>query len=79
MNKYLCTIIQIIYHIVFLSGASFYVSEFQKTRDTIVKQVDRIEDNIILVRETGESIDISIRGLRKDIDNIQKTCKRLKL
>ena len=42
-----CTLAQVAYHIVFaggmFGGGMHYLDEFQKTRDTIVQQVDRAE------------------------------------
>ncbi|PCI45904.1 MAG: hypothetical protein COB41_00510 [Proteobacteria bacterium] len=81
----LCTLAQVIYHIMFLGGASFYVVEFQKTRDTIVKQADRVEAQADKLRSSASSIRTSIIGLSIKVDSVgaklegvKKTCSKLR-
>jgi len=74
----LCTLATIAYHCLFLSGASFYVAEFQKTRDTIVKQVDRVEKKADELKKTGESINSSIKSVESKLDKVKRTCEKLR-
>ncbi len=69
-SKHLCTAATIVYHCLFLSGASFYVTEFQKTRDVIVKQVDRVENESKKLRREASSVRTSIIGLSIKIDSV---------
>lgn len=74
----LCTLITIIYHCIFLSGASFYITEFQKTRDTIVEQADRIEKKANELKQTGQNITGSVNSVGKKLDEVKRTCEKLR-
>lgn len=76
--SHLCTIAQICYHLTFLGGAGFYVAEFQKTRDTIVQQVDRVEEEGKKLRKTGTSIKVSIKSVGKELKLVREVCRKLK-
>ena len=74
----LCTLATIAYHCLFLSGASFYVTEFQKTRDTIVAQVDRVENKANELKKTGQDINGSIKSIESKLDTVKRACERLR-
>ena len=61
----LCTIVQISYHLLFLGSTAtvgnYYLEEFEKTRNTIVTQVDRIDD-------IGKKVN-------KNLNKVKKVCK----
>lgn len=77
-SKTLCTVATIIYHCTFLGGAGFYVAEFQKTRDVIVAQVDRVEKEGTKLRQTGDDIKGSIRSVEKKLEEVGSVCKKLR-
>lgn len=84
-KEHLCTAATIIYHCIFLSGAGFYVTEFQKTRDTVIQQVDRVEAQADKLKASGDSIRTSIVGLSTKIDavgnkldDVKRTCEKLR-
>ena len=74
----LCTLATIAYHCLFLSGASFYVAEFQKTRDTIVAQVDRVEKKADELKKTGQDINGSIKSVEDKLNTVKRACERLR-
>ena len=74
----LCTVATIIYHCLFLSGASFYITEFQKTRDTIIQQVDRVEKKANELKTTGNEITKSINSVEDKLNNVKRVCEKLR-
>lgn len=64
-KEHICTALQIAYHLTFIGGATtlgnHYLDEFKKTRDTVVKQVDRAE-NIA-------------NKIEKEINKVKKACR----
>lgn len=81
----LCTIATIIYHLLFLSGASFYVTEFQKTRDVIIAQADRVgqeanklKAEVRSLKNTGSNIDGSIKSLTSQLQSVKNSCNKLR-
>lgn len=61
----LCTAVQIIYHVLFIGSTAtvgnYYLEEFEKTRNTIVTQVNRIDD-------IGKNV-------TKNLNKVKKVCK----
>ena len=78
-----CTVAQIVYHIVFaggmFGGGSYYLAEFQKTRDTIVQQVDRVETLAKQVEASvllsAKAVDQTVASGTKAVKNSAKTIK----
>jgi hypothetical protein len=78
MNKErLCMIVQIVYHLLFLGGASFYVTEFQKTRDMVIQQIDRVENMSKDLKQTSDNASSAISSLNEELRNTQNACRRL--
>jgi len=73
----LCTLVTIAYHCLFLSGASFYLAEFQKTRDVIEKSVTRVEQESVKLRGKVHEMEQSVNGVTYQLEKVEKTCKRL--
>lgn len=81
----ICAIVTLAYHCLFLSGASLYVTEFQKTRDVIIAQGKAIEQEGAKLNKRAEKIRTSIVGLGikiesvgNKLDDVKKTCEKLR-
>lgn len=74
----LCTLATVVYHCLFISGASFYVTEFQKTRDTIIQQVDRVEEQANKVKKSGDDIASSIKIVDSRLQTVESICSKLR-
>jgi len=77
-KEHICTAATIIYHLTFLGGASFYVTEFQKTRDVIIQQVDRVEKQADKLKNTGNKIKTSINSFKAELKTVKNTCSKLR-
>lgn len=55
-----------------------YVAEFQKTRDVIVQQADRIEQKANELKATGKTITSSVNSVEQKLDEVKKTCSKLR-
>jgi len=68
-----CTLVQIAYHLTFaggmIGGGNYYLQEFQKTRDTIVQQVDRAEG---LVKKLETTIEKSVKQVTATVNKTTK-------
>lgn len=66
-----CTIVQVAYHLIFaggmVTGGQHYLAEFQKTRDTIVQQVDRVEQ---ISTQAQESLKTQISEAKQQTDKV---------
>ena len=74
----ICVLIQVVWHLAFggamFGGGNYYLEEFQKTRDTIVQQVDRIE---AISKALGKGVANSANKLAKVGNNINSTGKAM--
>jgi len=86
MNKHLCKILMIAYHLAFLGGSSVlyngYIEEIAKLRTEIVKQADRadklVTDTVKTSKEAADSVTKSTKELNNSISNIQKEISKIK-
>lgn len=64
-KEHICTLVQIGYHLLFVSGTyvvgSDYLDEIRRTREEVIKQVDKIE-------KTGNNI-------KDQLKRVEKACK----
>lgn len=76
-----CTALQVAYHLVFaggmITGGQHYLSEFQKTRDTIVQQADRVEEilstNVDKVTKTANNVGNTIKNSSESIEKTKES------
>lgn len=88
MNKKLCTILTIAYHLTFVGGTTTlvngYLDEIEKLRTEIKTQGDKARKTVEDIESTGKSIgksvknlDASVNRIGKELDKVKKACGRL--
>lgn len=78
-KEHICTALTVVYHMTFLGGATtlgnHYLDEIEKTRKTIVEQVDRAE---AIVKQADGSAKGFIKSANKVNDRLVKELKKVK-
>lgn len=73
-KEHICTTLQIGYHFLFIGGATtlgnHYLEELEKTRETIMTQVNRAEKVLKNVQDSGDQI-------TKELKKVRKACGRI--
>ena len=71
----ICQVLQITYHLLFLSGSSFmingYLDEIARLREEIHSQAAKAEKVATDLRKTGE-------GLRSGLEGVKKACGKIR-
>ena len=74
----LCKLVQIAYHLVFVTGmtlgGSHYVSEIEKTRDEALKEVRKVRESI---DKASKSVYTSQEKIVKELSKVKKACDKL--
>ena len=82
-KEHLCTAATLVYHMTFLGGATtlgnHYLDEFQKTRDVIVKQVDRAQKMVDKVGKAGDNLTSSVNKIDRELKKVRKACGKIRL
>lgn len=78
VRKNLCKILQVGYHLLFIgsmTGAgSYYLSEFEKTRDEALSEVKKIRESI---DKASDSVYTSQEKIVKELSKVKKACDKL--
>ncbi len=81
MNKHICTIVTIVYHLMFLGGTTTlvngYLDEISALRNEIKTQGDKATKVVDDITKTGKSLDASVKNISKELSKVKKACKRL--
>tara|TARA_R100000544_G_scaffold16731_1_gene7953 strand:- start:207 stop:458 length:252 start_codon:yes stop_codon:yes gene_type:complete len=75
----LCTLAQISYHFIFLGGSvtlgEKYLQEFRRTKEEIVRQVDKANKMVDKVKNAGDTISNTGERLNSQLKKVEKACR----